>query len=389
MALAPGIAVLDGYSPYITDWRAKLRDECLKVPGTHLLELGITGSGKTQGLYYLLEGLKKFTRDNIIWFDSGKSSEWLNLLQFGDVNVMLPYGCKYKIDDQVSEKSYTELPNHIVGEHQFKNIDEIWLDINKKAINVVMIEPFIVDPVVYTYFTGKLYDRLIRLAHDYQIQTPLTIFYDEFHRIAPGQGHGLNDRHYSYGAIIQHNIERLRSLGVRFMASSQGWTKIRKGVRSAFTWHLIKRGAMYERDQPKLARFNAHWETLRNSQGVLVNDVRRYSDDMKLDYYGDGNRWGRTYYYGEFKTKYTDVPGMEEKQGQGAQVNIDLKLLELLARLNLITNQGEKGAGAQDSTGAPQGSPPGVMSQGAHAQDQYTQAQAGALEKTKIGECLT
>jgi hypothetical protein len=92
---------------------------------------------------------------------------------------------------------------------------------------------------------GKLFTALIRLAHDYALPVPLAIFYDEFHKVAPGQGHGLSDKHYKFASVVQLNIERLRSLKVRFVATTQGWTKIRKGVRSSFNWIFARRGAIF------------------------------------------------------------------------------------------------------------------------------------------------
>ncbi len=276
-------------------WLRKFEKEFLKKPGEHLLEIGITGSGKTQTLYWLVDGLvNRGKNETIVWFDTGKSSEFLTLAKFKPLRLIIPE----TLDIDVSLK--TDNLNEIERVHVF-DFGEVWRSLDKHKINVISFEPFVLHPEIYTKIVGKLFTALIRLAHDYALPTPMTIIYDEFHKVAPGQGHGLSEKHYRFGSIIQLNIERLRSLKVRFVATSHGWTKIRRGVRSSFNWFICKRGANFANDQPKLQRFNPLFEKLQTDECVIVYPTKIFSDIVKLPKYEDGEELGTVRYIGVFE----------------------------------------------------------------------------------------
>ncbi len=272
-------------------WIKSFEKEYLSKPGEHLIEVGITGSGKTQGLYWILDGLIKTNPDEmIVWFDTGKSGEILTLSKLKPLHVFIPYGTELKTSKGI------EIPVT-----EFTDLKMIWTDLKPGCINVICIEPFIIDPSTYTKVFTKLFSELIKLAHDYAIHTPMAIFVDEFNKIAPARGSTLDESQSRMGAVIQLNMERLRSLKVRFVCATQGWTKIKSGVRNSFNWIFPRRGAHFTADQPKLQRFNPLFETLDTGVGVLVFPTKVFTDTLHLPFYKEGKDLGQVRYIGVFE----------------------------------------------------------------------------------------
>lgn len=279
------------------DWQTRFETEFIKKSGEHLLSLGITGGGKTQFLYWILHGLLKKTNETIIWNDSGKSSELLIVMQLAPVNIIMPNDESLGIDINATF-------NADVTYSYFSSPREVWNCIDRKRINVLMIEPYIRRPKQFTEVITKIFSELIDMAHDYYLPTPMTIFYDEFHTVAPAKGHAFDSKHSEFGAEIQYNIERLRSLRVRIIASSQNWNKMRKGVRSTFTWFGINRGANFNSDeQPKLSRFNKKFEKLQTEQSLICFPDKVFTDIITMPFYGDGEDYGTIRYKGKIQSK--------------------------------------------------------------------------------------
>ncbi len=272
-------------------WIRKFTYEFFEKPGEHLIEVGITGSGKTQFLYWVVNGLvNRGSQETIVWFDTGKSSEMLTLAQFRPLNVIIPAGTEIRIegiDCKIQE---------------FKSVKEIWCNLlDKDRINVVCIEPYVLEPAIYTKFFKDLFKELILLAHEEAIPVPMSIIVDEFHRIAPSKGNALDFKQFAMGAIIQHNIERLRSLRIRFICTTHGWSKIRAGVRNSFNWIVARRGAHFSSDQPKLHRFNPKWEKIQTDVGAITFPTKVFTDLIHFPYYEEGKDIGKVKYIGLFE----------------------------------------------------------------------------------------
>lgn len=276
-------------------WIGKFEREFLKKPGEHLMEIGITGSGKTQGLYWILDGLLKNSKnETIVWFDSGKSSEILTLAKLGALNIILPAQTEIRIECSDAD----------IIQKEFINPTEIWTGLlEKDRINIVCLAPYILSPSVYTKVFTKLFTSLIRMAHDYAIPVPMALFIDEFHRIAPSKGNAIDWNQMVMGAAIQHNIETLRSLHVRLICSTHGWMKIRAGVRNSFNWIMPRRGAHFSGDQPKLNRFNPLFEKLDTDQGIITFPTKIFTDLIHFPYYEIGEDIGSVRYVGVFENK--------------------------------------------------------------------------------------
>ena len=291
-------------------WQELFSRQFLKKPGEHLLVLGITGGGKTQDLMWLLEGiLHEAPKETILWNDSGKSDELLLVAQLSPINIILPEGTD--IDIKAENINYIK--------SWFTDPKEVWYNLKKGYVNVLCVEPFIRKPVYFTPIITAIFSELIDLAHDYKVPVPLSIFYDEFHLVAPAKGHAFSKNHASFGAEIQYNIERLRSLRVRFIASTHHWHKLRKGVRSSFNWFMINRGGSFSSDeQPKLSRYNKLYEKMSVEEAILAFPNKTFSDKMSIPFYGEGSDFGRVRYIGKLQTKSdqqkTELPTVVKNQ---------------------------------------------------------------------------
>src|SRR5512133_346744 len=72
-------------------WESAIIERFLSKPGEHGLEIGITGSGKTQGLYHIVNGIMDHSKkETILWVTCGKSAEELKLMQFAKTNFLYP-----------------------------------------------------------------------------------------------------------------------------------------------------------------------------------------------------------------------------------------------------------------------------------------------------------
>ena len=275
----------------IRSWEKAFIDQFVKSPGQHMLIVGITGSGKTQTLYWLGDLIAHNTDETIVWFDIGKNDEAFKLGEICErpMKVIVPAGCKIESKDYDFELIWVDP----------MDIGEVWNHVEEGFVNIISIYRFILDPHVFTQTIAEIFKSLIMKAHNYQIRTPMTIFADEFHNVAPSRNDALDYKQYLTGAWIQVNVEKLRSLGIRLIATTHGWRKIRAGIRSSFNWLIFKRiSDDVGRDQKKLNKFTPLIQTLRNDQCIIVFPNKRFTDKAITPFYGDANK--RVFYYGVY-----------------------------------------------------------------------------------------
>jgi hypothetical protein len=271
------------------DWVDAIVNRFLKKPGEHLLEIGITGSGKTEGLYYLIDGLIEHSpKETILWITCGKSAEELKLLQFMPCNFLFPMKRGIKIELYHETYPYTS--------YEFTSIPDIFRHINTGVINVLCLSPYFPDPEEYSPVVTEFFRTLIILARDGLVPTPLAIFIDEFQMVAPAQGQALSEQHAMCGRWMQRNIDQLRSIGIRIVAAAQGWKRIRQGVRTSFSAIMIRQGAEFNNDIPRLMNQNDKWQGLGREEMSFAFRNRYYSDVIALPGYGDGKDVGEIQY---------------------------------------------------------------------------------------------
>lgn len=276
----------------MTDWDHLISTNILRKPGEHCLVVGTTGSGKTQLLYFLVDAvLTKASNEHIVWFDSGKSSEILRLTDFGDCTFHLPRDTDMEIlpsDPKVLER---------VSYRKYLHPKDLWSNLDAGKINVFCIEPFFRDPKEYSKAAKEIFLSLINAGRDHVLKRrgviPLTIFIDELQWICPTDRTALCREHNEGAKWFQRNIETMRSLGIRIIASTQNWMKIRPGVRESFSWLFVKRGAQFFYDRRILQKYNTLWMKIKNNEFFLVMPDSKFSQECLITpFYGNGSELG-------------------------------------------------------------------------------------------------
>jgi len=284
-------------------WERAIRKHFLEKPGEHLIEVGITGSGKTQGLYYLLNGILDHNpNETILWITCGKSSEELKLMQFMPTNFLYPYRRGLKID--LYQKTY---PWEM---YQFTTLPEMFQHVNKGRLNILTLAPYYPDPDEYSIIAMELFKALIVLARDGKIIIPLAIFIDEFQMFAPARGQALTEHHKLGGVWMQRNIDQLRSIGIRIVAATQSWKRVLQGVRTSFGCIMIRQGAEFPANEIKrLAEGNENWQGLEKQEMIFTFRNRFYSEHIQLPSYGDGKEVGKITYDDQTgRMRVSDLP---------------------------------------------------------------------------------
>lgn len=292
----------------MTQWDDIIYHNIIKKPGEHCLIVGTTGTGKTQLLYYLLDAFTTLApEETVSWFDTGKSAEVLRISEFGPITIHSEHELKVDIHP---------IDPTLIDRFKFKNHHttyELWNNIDKGKINVFCIEPFYPDPKEYSIAARDVFRSLIESSRDYTLKRngviPLTIFIDELQWLVPTDRTALCREHNEGAKWFQRNIETMRSLGIRIIASTQNWMKIRPGVRESFSWLFLKRGAKFFYDRQHLQRFNKVWMGLKNNEFYLVSPDSKFSEEiLKTPFYGKGEDLGEVEYHDLRRGKVSKEP---------------------------------------------------------------------------------
>lgn len=289
------------YDPALNPfWQTYFEQNFIRRPGQHLLEIGRTGTGKTQFLYWLIDELREWSPEEaIVWFDIGKGSEILTLCYyFSPIRLITLPHCGIEF---VTEDRY-DIEHVIVG-----RAEDVWKNISTERLNVVSFEPFILDPIVLSEQISTMFTSLIYKAHRHQIYSPMAIIYDEFHNVAPAHGYGFAGT--GAAARIQHrstnlirmNIQKLRTSGIRIIATTHEWIQLNKGIRSSFEWIVPRRGAKFGADEPRLREYNPRWGAMDTPNAFLCLPNRMYGGPFELPFYKEGKIIGQVRYNGLFE----------------------------------------------------------------------------------------
>jgi hypothetical protein len=269
-----------------------------------MIEIGQTGTGKTQGLYYILEGLiKNSPESTIVWIDTAKTSEILRLATFRPLNLLIPEGCEIiihpaeYIDPETGE---TKTYKFDIKTTKILNYVDVWKSLDPNRINIISFNRFVRGHIPHSKIVSRVFRKLIDVAYDYEIPVPLDIFIDEFQFVCPARHMAKSPEHYSSGMDIIDSLFTMRSLKVRFITATQSWKVINVAARDSFPWMMIRRGAAFA--DGKLKRFNDLWERVQEGYCWIVYPSRDYSDNtINLPFYGDGEELGRVFYKGILK----------------------------------------------------------------------------------------
>lgn len=290
--------------------RREFREQFIQDPGGHLISPSITGSGKTNRLKFLVECFVQWSNETILWIDCGKSEEFLGLLALGrPLNLILPVGCDVTLRLMQGAHAVEWAGEGAIAEGDieikksfFTTPRDIWRSIERGYINILIVQPFFIGYEDYSRFVARLFRELIYDAHHNVFERlgilPLAIFSDEFQDICPSKAIALDDTHLRAAKLIAFNLKKLRSIGIRIVAAAQSWVEVHPSARRSFNWILCGRHAFFERDQPKLMRFNDFWQCLETPYGVLVYPNRIFPGVWEFPYYGKGSDYGSVRYIG-------------------------------------------------------------------------------------------
>lgn len=281
-------------------WQREFIRQFVQRPGQHLLEVGRTGTGKTQYLYYMVDLFRNYApNEALVWFDIGKTSEILTLAAcWGPVQLITLEGCEIHID---SEQRYD------IRQVQVSECKDVWRVIDPTRLNVASFEPFILDPLTLSKQMSRMFRELIFTAHRRGIYAPLALIYDEFHNVTPAHGYGYagtgNEAREQIISInlIRVNIQKLRSSGIRFIATTHEWAQMFRGIRTSFEWLVPRRGAKFGKDEPRLSDFNPLWGTMKTEHCYVALPTRSYIGPIRLPYYTEGRALGDIDYDGLYE----------------------------------------------------------------------------------------
>lgn len=281
----------------IVEWGVRyFRDEYIAKSGrrcAHLLIPGRTGSGKTTVMFWILEAIVKICmqsgtgdkQETVVWFDTNKSSESLTLLTMWPVLFLIPRGTS--LDIKINPECKT-----VLHEYEIVKMDDPmnpWKYLRKGWINVICLNAYIIDPTTYSVIVSLIFKKLIRLAHEKQVITPMSIFIDEMQEIAPAVGYAWDRQHENAAMWMAKNMKMVRSLGIRIIGAIHNIYELRKGVRIEMVWQIPRGGATYDKwEEPRLAEFNRVWASLSPLQICIARPDRLFSAKMEIDYYPPG-----------------------------------------------------------------------------------------------------
>lgn len=280
-------------------WIKRFRKEFLQAKIKHACVVGTTGSGKTTVMRWMVDGfMETAPRNTIVWFDPGKSHEVLTLAAGlshpHPLNIILPA----TMDVEITPAEGYEFD---IRKSFVKEPGEVWQKLIHSRINVVMIEPFNRRADKFAKIIKQIFSELVDNAAEYNLPVPLRVFYDEFNKVVPAKGKALSAEHAAAGADVEYSVEMIRSLGVGFVASMQGWTDCRKGVRDHFTIQVGKRGSEFTRG--RISKYNSLFEGLPEEKAILIYENKTYSDRITVPFYGDGKEFGIVRYKGKLTTR--------------------------------------------------------------------------------------
>lgn len=288
----------------------------------HFAEIGMTGSGKTNGLLYIHDLLEDYCPDSTsVVFDTGKSGELLLFAEYSKKPVILhiPEGLDVTIPKDFPVK---------IRKRYFHPVPSVWTEVEEGALNIIAITPFFLKPPIKSKVMAQLFDELLFRAHRYELPAPMDIFIDEFQDVCPSRGVALDHLHYSSGISMAMNLFKLRSLDYSLITAAQAWMDISAPARRSFQWTLARLGAYFDRDRPKISRYNGVFEKLPVDKGVMIFPNQWFPGVWTLPYYGNPSEYPRVYYKGLLKDAKDKDDRIKELEKATKQLKAELEAMK-------------------------------------------------------------
>ncbi len=272
------------------NWDPKINADFFDVEGRHLGIFGHSGVGKTQSAFWLIAEFANQKKECIVWFDTGKSSDLLRLIDFADLKCLIP--SPFDIQIQWKDKRYE---GHL-SKYYFNTPRDAFTNLDPSKINIIMIRPFIINSLSCSVATKEFFDALIEMASEYELPVPMALFLDEIQFIVPSDGYEFSREQKQVITTLGHNIDQIRSWGVRIIGLGQDWGKVHRGVRNQLKCLIIRQGTFFYSDAPRLATYNKKWEILAPDEFIFVFSDRWFTSPLGAQFYGDGKDIGTIRY---------------------------------------------------------------------------------------------
>jgi hypothetical protein len=259
--------------------RAKIElQQFLDTPGTHGIVYGVTGSGKTTQLLWILDKILK-RKEIILWRDVFKNNEMGVLGAFNSLRVFVPESCNLKIKNPLSSYEVVEISDY----------NTLFKELKKDKINVVSVDFYFRKRVQKLEFWSLFFEELVNRAVMKKLHVPMALFFDEFNQLAPSRHQVSEKGQASLTSWISQNLEALRATKTRILAAAHGQTKLEKSIRDSFLIHFYKRtmGRVYD-DLYVLRKVAKRIENLRIDQCIVLTAGKYYSNPMHVPDYKIG-----------------------------------------------------------------------------------------------------
>jgi hypothetical protein len=225
----------------------------IKKPGSHLLCVGMTGTGKTMKALVLAK-----------WcLEAGKSVCWFDTLKPDDL----------KINNAKPHITYTEI----------KNPATIFREIGP-GLNIISLYPFFDDTPPYVSYLSKVMHGMINDAYRKRLKvSPIQIFIDEFQDVCPAKRIHHNKNQQELAARIAMALFKLRSIGVGLTAFTQSYRNIFIATRMQFSYYLICKdpdGDPLDYIGRKLSRYSNLFAGFTPEMAVLINPSGKWGPDI-------------------------------------------------------------------------------------------------------------
>ena len=255
--------------------------------GSHLFIVGMTESGKTQKLYWIVMWLQS-TKETVVWFDSGKNGEMLPLLdlipksyrEYGigeykqkPVHIICPKGCDVIISEWSKEENkYVRIKNHPVVT-QVPDAGSAWWAVKRDHINVMAFRRAFEQKQDRINWMAELFTTLSVWTGDGRMPhiLPMSVIGDEAHWFLAGEKLTSDQDRAQLSELITELSLEDRAYGIRLILTQQSYKGLPPGSRENLINNLLCRGAKVDASENNtLSQYNSKTSFYEPRQGMFV-----------------------------------------------------------------------------------------------------------------------
>ena len=249
----------------------KFEREFFFTPGTHILGLGQTGTGKTRYKGIAINRwLMEKAGETLYIVDCGKPGEILPYANFGKpLNLIIPMNCDVEITGSPVpiHKNYAASP------------EENWDYVKKDEINIFTFRWHTIDPIVKGEYMARFMEVVINqvMRGIMKIPLPGVLDIDECQDVI-GAKNTWEDEPTQKKTAARSSavIQKVRFVGLRIHARTQDWNTVYAIARRQFPFLCLSRSPSTKgaRDNGKVGEYS--FDTLRRSEAVIVFPERQW-----------------------------------------------------------------------------------------------------------------